>query len=38
MTTGAWIMMLCTWAVIAGNTGYCFYRLVTSKRDLSSDE
>lgn len=38
MSRDAWIMLVCTWAVVGGCTAYCFFRLLTSKRDLSSDE
>lgn len=38
MSTSAWIMMLMTWTVVGGCSAYCFVRLITSKRDLSSDE
>lgn len=38
MPLDAWIMMLAAWSVIASCTLYCFYRLMTSERDLSSDD
>ena len=38
MTALAWIMMLGTWGVVAGCTGYCFYRLMTSQRTLGDDD
>jgi hypothetical protein len=38
MTLTAWIFMLAVWAVIVGNVGYCFYRLLTSERRLNRDE
>lgn len=34
MTASALILMTCVWAVILGNTGYCFYRLLTSDRQF----
>ncbi len=38
MNTETWVMMICTWTVVASCTGYCFFRLLTSKRDLKSDD
>ena len=38
MQPDAWFMMLLAWGVIAGCTFYCFYKLMISERDLSSDE
>ena len=35
MTAQAWVFMLVVWAVIIGMTGYCFWKLLTSDRDLS---
>jgi hypothetical protein len=37
MTTPAWIFMGAAWAVIIGMTGYCFYKLMTSKQKLGGD-
>jgi len=34
MTQGAWTFMFCVWAVVAGTTVYCFWKLLTSKRRL----
>lgn len=30
MTPAAWFLMLATWAVVAGFTGYFFYRVLTT--------
>lgn len=38
MTTEAWVFMLTAWAVIIGATGYCFWKLLTSERDLGGGE
>jgi hypothetical protein len=38
MTPSAATFMLLVWAVIAVNTGYCFYKLLTSKRQIGSDD
>jgi hypothetical protein len=38
LTPAAWLMLVSTWAVIAGCTGYCFYRLLTSQRDLTGED
>jgi hypothetical protein len=38
MSNEAWAMMLLTWGVITGCTLYCFWKLMTSERDLSSDD
>ncbi len=35
MTVQAWIMMLGACGVITGCTLYCFWKLLTSERDLS---
>jgi hypothetical protein len=34
MTTSALVLMVSVWAVILGNTGYCFYKLLTSDRQF----
>lgn len=38
MTIAAWTFMILMWGVIAGMTGYCFYRLLTSERQLGGDD
>lgn len=38
MSSAAWIFMLIMWTIITGMTGYCFYRLLTSERQLGGDE
>jgi hypothetical protein len=38
MQLSATIFLLAVWAIIFGNTGYCFYRLLTSERNLSEDD
>lgn len=38
MSTSAWIFMGASWALIIGMTVYCFYKLLTSKRQLSGDD
>jgi hypothetical protein len=32
------IMLGCAWLVILANTLYCFYRLLTSERNLSGGD
>lgn len=38
MSSSATGFMIVVWAVVIVNTGYCFYRLLTSKRNLESEE
>jgi hypothetical protein len=38
ITTEAAIMLAMVWAVILANTGYCFFRLMTSRRKLGSGD
>jgi hypothetical protein len=38
MSGSAIAFMVIVWAVIIVNTGYCFYKLLTSDRQLGSDE
>lgn len=38
MTTEAWIFLFVVWGVILANTGYCFWKLLTSERRLDGDE
>lgn len=37
MTMDAWIFMLLSWAVIIGAVGYCFWKLLNSKRKLEQE-
>lgn len=38
MTGEAWVFMVIVWAVIIGMTGYCFWKLLTSERQLGGGE
>ena len=38
MTTSGLILMLAVWGVILANTGYCFYKLLTSERRLQGED
>jgi hypothetical protein len=38
LSTSATIMLAVVWFVILTNTGYCFFRLLTSQRNLGGDE
>jgi hypothetical protein len=38
MQPSAIIFLLAVWAIIFGNIGFCFYRLLTSKRNLAEDD
>ena len=38
MTASGFILMLAVWGVILANTGYCFYKLLTSERQLQGDD
>jgi hypothetical protein len=38
MTPAAWGFLTAVWGLILVMTGYCFYKLLTSERDLSSPE
>jgi hypothetical protein len=38
MTTSAWWFMSIVWGVVIANTGYCFWKLLNSRRDLDSTE
>jgi len=38
MTTESWTFLIVVWGVILANTGYCFWKLLTSKRRLDGDE
>ena len=38
MTESAWLFLIAAWAVIIVNTGYCFFKLLTSKRQLNGDD
>lgn len=37
-STRAVVMLVAVWGVILANMLYCFYRLLTSKRQLGGDE
>jgi hypothetical protein len=34
----AWVFMLAAWALILGMTGYCFYKLLSSDRQLGEHD
>ena len=38
MTGQAIVFMVVVWGVIIVNTGYCFYKLLTSERQFESEE
>jgi hypothetical protein len=38
MALSAWVFMLAVWAVIIGSTAYCFWKLLTSDKQLGSEE
>jgi hypothetical protein len=38
MTRNAWIFMGVSWALIIGMTLFCFYKLLTSQRQLGGDD
>jgi hypothetical protein len=38
MSGEAWAFMLAVWALICGCTGYCFWKLLTSERQLDGEE
>lgn len=38
MSTSATVFMILVWTVIVINTGYCFYKLLTSERQLGSED
>lgn len=38
MTMSAIGFMVIVWGVILLNTGYCFYKLLTSEKQLGSDD
>lgn len=37
-STSAVFMLVAVWSVILINVGYCFYRLLTSKRRLGDED
>lgn len=37
-STSAVVMLVGVWSVVLGNMLYCFYRILTSKRELGGDE
>ncbi len=38
MPLDAWLFLGIAWAIIMGMTGYCFYKLLTSKQQLGSGD
>jgi hypothetical protein len=38
MTMAAWAFMLSVWGLIIGSTGYCFWKLLTSEKQLGGDD
>lgn len=38
VTNEAWVFMLTVWTIIAVATGYCFWKLLTSERDLGGGD
>lgn len=32
------VMLIAVWSVVLANMGYCFYRILTSKRQLGGEE
>jgi len=34
MTSNAWVFMIASWAIIISATLYCFYKLLTSDKQL----
>lgn len=38
MNASAWLFLTVVWGIILANVGYCFYRLLTSKRQLGGDD
>jgi heme/copper-type cytochrome/quinol oxidase subunit 2 len=38
MTASAWWFMAIVWGVVIVNTLYCFWKLLTSRRDFDSGE
>jgi len=38
MTVSAWVFMLTVWGVIGFSTIYCFWKLLTSDRQLKSED
>ncbi|GIW82950.1 MAG: hypothetical protein KatS3mg105_4757 [Gemmatales bacterium] len=38
MTLSAWVFMLTVWAIVIGCAAYCFYKLLTSERQLDDDD
>jgi hypothetical protein len=38
MTLSAWVFMLCAWTVIIGSVSYCFWKLLTSDRQLDGPD
>lgn len=38
MTLSAWVFMLSAWTVIIGSVSYCFWKLLTSDRQLDGPD
>lgn len=38
MSATAWLFLALVWGIILINTGYCFYRLLASERQLGGDD
>ena len=38
MTQEALVFMLVVWAIVLGNTLYCFWKMLTSEKPLSPEE
>jgi hypothetical protein len=38
MATEAWIFLVIVWGAILANTGYCFWKLLTSERRLDGED
>ncbi|MGE3806924.1 MAG: hypothetical protein AB7K24_19845 [Gemmataceae bacterium] len=36
MTAAAWTFMIVVWTLIISQTGYCFYKLLSSPKQLDS--
>ena len=38
MTTSAWVFMISVWTVVISSTLYCFTKLLSSDRQLDTEE
>lgn len=38
MEPQAWVFMIAAWVVILSMTGWCFYKLLTSERQLGGED